>query len=94
MITSRMKMVYERFASRILLIAISFPLVSTACTTKALIADLETDKVIVEAEGSNMSIIEEEARKGCAIHNRSPIAVSKKCLDGFCRRAAYLFACK
>ena len=94
MITSCMKMVYECLASRILLIAISFSLVSTACTTKALIADLKTDKVIVEADGSNMSIIEEEARKGCAIHNRSPIAVSKKCLDGFCRRAAYLFACK
>jgi hypothetical protein len=94
MISSRMKMAYEHFASRILVVAIISPLVNTACATKALIADLETDKVIVEAEGSNMSLIEEEARKGCAIHNRSPIAVSKKCLDGFCRRAAYLFACK
>ena len=78
----------------LLVITVLAPVAVTGCSTRAVITDLQTDKVIVEARGSNVSVIEEEARKGCAIHNRSPFPVSKRCLDGFCTRTAYLFACK
>ena len=64
------------------------------CATNAVISDLEEDKVIVQASGGDMSVIQAEARKGCAIHNRAPVEVSYRCLDGYCMRKEYLFACK
>ena len=63
------------------------------CATKAVISDLQTDKVVVQASGSDMSVIEAEARKGCAIYKRHPIPISKRCLDNLCMQTAYLFAC-
>ena len=65
----------------------------TGCSTTAVISDLQTDKVIVQAKGSDMSVIEAEARKGCAIHRRQPVPISKRCLDHFCSQTAYLYAC-
>lgn len=64
------------------------------CATKAVISDLETDKVIVQATGSDMSVITAEARRGCAIHGRVPVQISYRCLDAYCIKTEYLFACK
>lgn len=63
------------------------------CGTTAVISDLQTDKVIVQAKGSDMSVIEAEARKGCAIHRRQPVPISNRCLNHFCSQTAYLYAC-
>jgi hypothetical protein len=63
------------------------------CSTTAVISDLQTDKVIVQADGNNLSVIEAEARRGCAIHNRRPVPISHRCLDHFCTQMAYLYAC-
>ena len=65
----------------------------TGCSTTAVISDLQTDKVIVQANGSDMTVIEAEARKGCAIHRRQPVPISKRCLDHLCSQTAYLYAC-
>ena len=64
------------------------------CQTRAVIADLEEDKVIVQATGNDMSVIRAKAREGCAIHNRYPVEISFNCLDGYCMQKNYLFACK
>lgn len=64
------------------------------CATSAVVADLEEETVIVQAKGSDFAVIEAEAKKGCAIHGRKPVSISKSYLDGYCIRAQYLFACK
>ena len=66
----------------------------TGCATSAVISDLEEDKVIVEARGNNAAVIDAEARRGCAIHGRTAVPISKKCIDEYCIRAQHLFACK
>jgi hypothetical protein len=69
-------------------------LVATGCATRAVISDLEEDKVKVQASGGDMNVILAEARKGCSIHGRSPVQISYTCMDGYCIQKEYLFACK
>lgn len=64
------------------------------CATRAVISDLEEDKVKVQANGNDMNVVNAEARKGCAIHNRSPVQISYRCMDGYCIQKEWLFACK
>lgn len=64
------------------------------CTTQAAIRDLESDKVIVQAQGGDMSVIRQEAQRGCSVHGKSAVPISQSCLDGYCMRKEYLFACK
>jgi len=66
----------------------------SGCVTKAVISDLESDKVIVQATGNDMAIIMAEARRGCSMHGRVPQEVSYRCLDNYCVQKEYLFACK
>lgn len=65
-----------------------------ACTTHPVIADLEEDKVIIQARGNDISAVQAEARKGCQIHGREPVSISYSCLDEYCFKKQYLFACK
>ena len=66
----------------------------SACSPPA-IADLEHDKVIVQADiTADPADIASEAARGCAIHGRTAVPVSKSCSDGRCTFFNYLFACK
>ena len=78
---------------KILALAVMLPLLA-ACGTNAVISDLESDKVKVQARGGDMAVIDEEARRGCAIHGRSAVQVSYICLDQYCIRKEYLYACQ
>ena len=69
-------------------------LLVAGCATRAVISDLEEDKVIVQASGNDMSVIMAEARRGCRIHNRRPVQISYTCMDKYCLGKQYLFACK
>ena len=64
------------------------------CTTTAIISDLSTDRVLVQATGGDMAVIEQEARRGCAIHDRIPVSVSVRCLDYGCINSEHLYACQ
>jgi hypothetical protein len=64
-----------------------------ACATPA-ISDIGQDKVKVVASGNDQAAAMVEATKGCAIYNRTPIAISKRCLDNYCMQSEYLYACK
>jgi len=64
-----------------------------ACASAA-ISDIATDKVNVVAQGNDQTMIMNEAKRGCGIYNRTPVPLSKHCLDGYCTRTEYLFACK
>ena len=55
---------------RHIILALSLPFLITGCATTAVIVDLEDDKVIVQGSGGDMVVINSEARKGCAMHDR------------------------
>jgi hypothetical protein len=65
----------------------------SACGTSAVVSDLEEDKVKVQASGGDISVIDAEAGRGCAVHGRQPQRISYNCLDGYCIRKEYLYAC-
>lgn len=70
-----------------------FALALAGCATTATIADLEEDKVIVQGTGGDLSVIDAEANRGCAMHGRVAQRISYTCLDGYCIRKSYLYAC-
>ena len=67
----------------------------TACEGSAVISDLETDKVVVQSSiGTDDAAIVAEARYGCALHGRVPVAISSGCVqDSDCLLREHLFAC-
>ena len=69
-------------------------LMLAGCATNAVISDLEQDKVIVQATGNDQAVIDAKAREGCALHGRKPVAVSYRCLDGWCTQKEFLYACQ
>ena len=70
-------------------------IVLAACTaTPAIISDLETDKVKIQGGlGTTEEMINAKANEGCAMHDRVAHPLSQVCLDNYCIRAEYLFAC-
>jgi hypothetical protein len=64
-----------------------------ACASAA-ISDIATDKVKVKATGNDQKLIMAEAEKGCAIYKRVPVALSKRCVDAYCTKSEFLFACQ
>lgn len=81
---------------RIPFVLIAAALILAGCQGRAVIADLEEDKVIVqhntaaEEDGTLMRT----AREGCRVHGRTPVAISSSCLDNYCINKRSLFACK
>ena len=67
------------------------------CVAKPpVIVDLEQDKVVIEGgmRTSKEALIA-KAEEGCAIHGKQASeGISTRCLDPYCIRALYLFACK
>lgn len=80
---------------RILSLAIvgGFGIMLSACATHAVISDISTDKVKVQANGDDMQVIMAEATRGCELYHRKPQQISYRCLDGYCIQKEYLFAC-
>jgi hypothetical protein len=64
------------------------------CGPDAVITDLKSDRVVVQASGDDKSAIAAEARRGCAMHNKKAEAVTSRCLDNDCDEKEYLFMCK
>ena len=77
-----------------LLLAALISFAVSGCATHAVISDLEDDKVVVQASGNDMNVIDAEAQKGCAIHDRTAVAISSTCADYYCTVRHYLYACK
>ena len=71
-------------------------LVVAGCVaTPAVISDLNEDKVVVQSGmGTTAGAIANEAQRGCALHGRRAVAISKRCIDEYCIRALHLFACQ
>ena len=75
--------------------ALLLALALSGCATHAVISDLEDDKVIVQADGNDMKVINAEAEKGCAIHGRDAVgSISSTCADYYCTIENHLYACK
>lgn len=79
------------------LAAILITLGLVGCVTQPLISDVETDKVIIQAEDrGDSATVQEKAREGCAIHGRTPRYVSTRenaVSDGLYSYHLHLFAC-
>jgi predicted metalloprotease with PDZ domain len=60
----------------------------------AVISDLEDDKVIVQGTYADAAMIQAEANEGCAMHGKQAIPISSRCMDKYCTRRNYLFACQ
>lgn len=66
----------------------------SACADPPTFQDISADRVIVMSNGSDASVVQAEAMRGCAIYNRNPVLMSKTCTDDFCMQRRYLFACR
>ncbi len=74
--------------------ALSLAFLVAGCGTTAYIDNLESDEVIVNGSGPDMSIIDAKARMGCAMRDRTASAmISYTCLNQSCSRKRYLYAC-
>lgn len=60
----------------------------------AIIADLESDKVVVQSgPGTEDHEIVAKAFEGCALHDRVPVPLSTQCMNEYCSMQNNLFAC-
>ncbi len=65
------------------------------CAAPAVISDINDSALKVQANVyTPMNEVNAKAREGCQIYNKTPVSISVQCLDGYCTRKAYLFACK
>ena len=65
-----------------------------ACTSRAVIADLESDKAIVQLSGNDLGVADAEAAWGCDIHGKGAYRISTNCIDNYCFTKNILYACK
>jgi predicted metalloprotease with PDZ domain len=65
-----------------------------ACSSSAVLTELNEDGVIVEARFPNPTHVQAEASRGCAFHGRTAVSVSKQCLDQTCSTQRFVFACR
>lgn len=63
-------------------------------SSHAVIVDLESDKAIIQLSGSDFSIADVEAKRGCGIHGKYAQKVSHFCVDKSCGTKSVLYACK
>ena len=77
------------------IIALSLCLFAFGCATRGVISDISDSSVKVQGDlFTSSDEIQRTAKDGCAIYNKKPIPLSYTCLDGYCTRKRYLFACK
>ena len=70
-------------------------LLLAGCAAPAVISDINDSSLKVQANVyTPMNEVNAKAREGCQIYNKTPVSISVQCLDGYCTRKAYLFACK
>lgn len=65
------------------------------CAAPVVIADIEHDKVVVQANRyTSVDAVRAEAAKGCALHGRTAVPISRRLVGAYNERALYLFACR
>jgi len=75
------------------LIAVAACLSIVGCAVPAVIADIEHDKVIVQAHEfmTDPAAVQAEAERGCALHGRRAVPISTRPAGNFVE--LHLFAC-
>jgi hypothetical protein len=75
--------------------AVVAALVTAACAAPAVISDISDSSLKVQANNyTPPGDILAEADRGCALHNKEPVRISERCMDGYCTYKEVLFACK
>ena len=69
------------------------PVALTGCETPAVITDIDSDSVKVYQDMfTPIEAVYDEARRGCALYNREPVALSVREAADYTR--SHLFACR
>lgn len=69
-------------------------LISGCAPDSAVVADLESDKVIVQMTGSDYDRTYGEAQRACRIHGKGVHGpISETCADQYCAARNVLYAC-
>ena len=70
-------------------------LLLVGCATPPVISDISDSSVKVQAGlGTPVDAVDSEAARGCGIYDKKPERLSFRCLDEYCFRKEYLFACR
>ncbi len=78
-----------------LVVTLALGLFVTGCADTAVISQINDSSLEIQAGlGTTDDMIMAQARWGCGIYNKTPVAISRRCLDEYCFRKAVLFACK
>jgi hypothetical protein len=64
------------------------------CTFTPAIADLESDKVVIQYGGGDLSVVNAEAQRGCSIHSKTAEGPVSSWLLSNYGPSQYLYACK
>ena len=64
-----------------------------ACAASTVVSDTSALRIQVDSR-TPPAEIERQARAGCAIYGKEPVAVSYSCLDDNCMGRELLYACK
>lgn len=76
-------------------VGVGLALFLAGCAAPAVISDINDSALKVQ--GNKLTPEKEfrrEARKGCRLYGKKPVAISTRCLDQYCNRQERLFACK
>lgn len=73
---------------------ISLLLLPACIRNNAVIADLESDKAIIQLSGADFSVADAKAEEACGIHSKRAQQVSHTCIDRHCMKRNVLYACK
>ena len=75
--------------------AILVPFLLAGCAAPAVISDINDSSLKVQANAyTSINEVNAKAREGCSLYSKTPVAISTQCLDGYCIRKKYLYACK
>ena len=78
-----------------LLIGLISLLLLPGCASRAVIADLESDKAIIQLRGNDFNVADAKAEEACGIHRKRAQQVSHTCVGGgYCYTKNVLYACK
>jgi hypothetical protein len=64
-----------------------------ACETQTAVTAIGQDHARVTAVGDDIAPVNAQGVQACAMFKRRAVAMSWRCLDGYCLQKEYLFAC-
>lgn len=65
------------------------------CSSTPVISDISDSSVKVQSQAASAdATVMAKANEGCGLYKKKAVALSRRCLDGYCINKEYLFACQ